>query len=81
VFENGVVRRIFGRRRNEVMGGWRKLHNELGFLYLLPSIIRIMKSRKIRWAEHVAGMWEKRNVYRLLGGKVRGKETARKTHT
>jgi hypothetical protein len=57
-----------------VTGGWRKLHNEeLHNLYYLPSIIRIMKSGRMRWAEHVARMGEKRNVYRLLVGKPEGK--------
>jgi hypothetical protein len=57
-----------------VTGGWRKLHNEeLHNLYSLPSIIRIIKSRKMRWAEHVARMREKRNVYRLSVGKPEGK--------
>jgi hypothetical protein len=55
VFENRVLRRIFGPRRDEVMGGWRKLHNEeLRDLYSLPSIIRIIKSRRMRWVRHVA---------------------------
>jgi hypothetical protein len=57
-----------------VAGGWRKLHNEeLHNLYSSPSIIRIIKSRRMRWAGHVAGMGEKRNVYRLLVGKPEGK--------
>jgi hypothetical protein len=69
VFENRVLR-IFGPKTNRVTGGWRKLHNEeLHNLYSSPSIIRIMKSRRIRWAEHVARMGENRNVYRLLVGK------------
>jgi hypothetical protein len=58
----------------EVTGGWRKLHNEeLHYLYSSPSIIRISKSRRMRWAGHVAQMREKRNVYRLLVGKPEGK--------
>jgi hypothetical protein len=77
VFENRVLRRIFGPKRDEVTGGWRKLHNEeLRDLYSLPSIIRIMKSRRLRWAGHVARLGEKR---RLIVGKARDKETARKT--
>jgi hypothetical protein len=57
---------IFGPRRYEVTGGWRKLHNEeLHDLYSSSSIIRIIKSRRMRWAVYVAGMGEKRNVYRL----------------
>jgi hypothetical protein len=67
VFENRVLRRIFGPKRDEVTGEWRKLHNEeLRDLYYSPSIIRIIKSRKMRWASHVARMGEKRNAYRLL---------------
>jgi hypothetical protein len=73
VFENRVLR-IFGPKRDGVMGGWRKLHNEeLHNLYSSPSIIRIIKSRRMRLAGHVAGMGEKRNVYRLLVGKPEGK--------
>jgi hypothetical protein len=67
VFENRVLSRIFGPKRDGVTGGWRKLHNEeLHNLYSSRSIIRIIKSRRMRWAEHVARMGEKRNVYRLL---------------
>jgi hypothetical protein len=65
VFEDRVLRRIFGPKRDEVTGGWRKLHNEeLCDLYSSPSIIRIFKSRRMRWAGHVARMGEKRNTYR-----------------
>jgi hypothetical protein len=65
VFENRVLRRIFGPKRDEVTGEWRKLHNkELHDLYSLPSIIRLIKSRRMRWAGHVARMGEKRNAYR-----------------
>jgi hypothetical protein len=65
-----------------VKGEWRKLHNEeLHDLYSSPSIIRIMKVRRIRWTGHVARMGEKRNTYRLLVGKVREKEPTRKTKT
>jgi hypothetical protein len=74
VLENRVLRRIFGPKRDGVMGRWRKLHNEeLHNLYSLPSIIRIIKSRRMRWAGHVARMGGKRNVYRLLVGKSEGK--------
>jgi hypothetical protein len=74
VFENRVLGRIFGPKMDGATGGWRKLHNEeLHNLYPSPSIIRIIKSRRIRWAGHVARMGEKRNVYRLLVGKSEGK--------
>jgi hypothetical protein len=74
VFENRVLRRIFGPKRDRVMGGCRKLRNEeLHNLYSSPSIIRTIKSRRMRWAGHVARMGEKRNVYRLLVGKPEGK--------
>jgi hypothetical protein len=73
VFENGVLRRIFGRKRDED-GSWRKLHNdELHSLYSSPSIVRVIKSRKMRWAGHVARMWEWRGVYRVLVGRPEGK--------
>jgi hypothetical protein len=63
VFENGVLRRILELKRDEVMGGWRKLHNEeLHDLYSSPSIIRIIKFRRMRWVGHVAQMGEKRNA-------------------
>jgi hypothetical protein len=69
MFENRVLR-IFGPKRDGVMGGWKKLHNEeLHNFYSSPSIIRIIKSRKMRWVGHVAQMGEKRNMYRLLVGK------------
>jgi hypothetical protein len=74
VFENRVLRRIFGPKRDEVTGERRKLHNEeLRDLYSSQSIIRIIKSRRMRWAGHVALMGEKRNAYRLLVGKPKGK--------
>jgi hypothetical protein len=70
VFENRVLRRIFGPKMDEVTGKWRKLHNEeLRDLYSSPSIIRIIKSKRMRWVGHVARMGEKRNVYGLLVGK------------
>jgi hypothetical protein len=69
VFENRVLRRIFGQKRDEVTGEWRKLHNEeLCDLYSSPNIIRISKSRRVRWEGLVARMGEKRNVCRLLVG-------------
>jgi hypothetical protein len=74
VFENRVLRRIFGPKRDKVTGEWRKLHNEeLHELYSSPIIIRIMKSRKMRWAGHVARIAEKRNAYRLLVEKPEGR--------
>jgi hypothetical protein len=82
VFENRVLRRIFGLKRAEVTGEWRKLHNEeLRDLYSSPSIIRLIKSGRMRWAGHVARMGEKRNEYRLLVGKPVGKKSTRKTKT
>jgi hypothetical protein len=73
VFENRVLRRIFGPNRDEVTGGCRKQHNEeLHSLYSSPSIIRIIKSRRMRWAWHVARMGEMRNAYRILVGKPEG---------
>jgi hypothetical protein len=69
VFENRMLRRIFGPKRDAVTGQWRKLHNgELHNLYSLTDIIRQIKSRRMRWAEHVAQMGEKRNVYSVLAG-------------
>jgi hypothetical protein len=74
VFENRVLRRIFGPKRDEVTGKWRKLHNEqLHNLYSSPNIIRMIKSRRMRWAGHVARMGEKRNSYRILVGKPEGR--------
>jgi hypothetical protein len=74
VFENRVLRRIFGPKRDEVMGGWRKLHNEeLRNLYSSPSTIRMIKSMRIKWAGHVARMGANRKAYRILVGKPEGK--------
>jgi hypothetical protein len=67
VFENRVLRAIFGPKRNEVTGEWRKLHSgELHNLYSSPDIIRQIKSRRMRWTGHVARMGEGRNAYRVL---------------
>jgi len=74
VFENRVLRRVFGPKRDEVTGEWRKLHNEeLSDLYSLPNIVRVVKSRKMRWAGHVAHMGQGRGVHRVLVGKPAGK--------
>jgi hypothetical protein len=74
VFENRVLRRIFGPKRDEVTGEWRKLHNEeLNDLYSPPTIVRVIKSRRMRCAGHVARMGEGRGVYRVLVGKPEGK--------
>ena len=74
VFENRVLRRIFGPKRDEVRGEWRKLHNEkLNDLYCSPNILRVIKSRRMRWAGHVARMGKGRGVYRVLVGKPEGK--------
>jgi hypothetical protein len=74
VFENRVLRRTIGPKRDKATGEWRKLHNEeLHDLYSSTSIIRIMKARKMRWTGHVARMGEKRNTYRLLVGKPEGR--------
>ena len=73
VFENMVLRRIFGPRRDEVTGEWRRLHNEeLNDLYCSPNIVRVIKSRKMRWAGNVACMGGERGVYRVLVGKLEG---------
>jgi hypothetical protein len=75
VFENSVLRRIFLPKRDEETGGWRKLHNEeLRDLYSSPSIIRMIKLNRMRWAGHVARKGEKGNAYRLLVGKPEGKK-------
>jgi hypothetical protein len=74
VFENRVLRRIFGPKRDEMTGDWRKLHNEeLHNLYFSPNIIRMIKSRKMRWTGQVARMGEKMNACRILVGKPEGR--------
>ena len=79
VFENMVLRRIFGPRRNEVTGEWRRLHNEeINDLYSSRNIVRVIKSRRMRWAEHVARMSEERGMYRVLV-ETGGKETTGET--
>jgi hypothetical protein len=79
VFGKRVLRRIFGPKRNEVTGEWRKLHSEeLHNLYLSANIIRQNKSRRMRWAGHVARMGEERKVYKVLVGKPDGKKPLRR---
>ena len=74
VYENRVLKTVFGPNRDEVTGEKRKLHNEeLSDLYSLPNIVRVVKSRKMRWAGHVARMGEERGVQRVLVGKPEGK--------
>jgi len=74
VFKNRVLRRIFGPKRGEVTGEWRKLHNEeLNDLYCSPNIVWVIKWRRMRWAGHVAHIGERRGVYRVLVGKPGGK--------
>jgi hypothetical protein len=74
VFENRVLRRIFGPKRDDVTGDWKKLHNEeLHNLYSSPNVIRMIKSRRMRWVGHVARNGEKMNAYRILVGKPEGK--------
>jgi len=74
VFENRVLRRIFGAKRDEVTIEWRKLHSEeLNDLYCSPNIVRVIISRRMRWSGHVARMGEWRGVYMVLVGKPEGK--------
>jgi hypothetical protein len=74
LFENRVLRRIFGPKRDVVIGGWRKLHNEeLHGLYSSPSIVRMIKARRMRWAGHVARMGELRFAYSILVGRHEGR--------
>jgi hypothetical protein len=74
VFENRLLRRIFGPKRDEVTGGWRKLHNEeLHGLYSSPSIIRVIKASRMRWTGHVARMGEVRGAHNILVGKPDGR--------
>ena len=69
MFENRVLRGVFGSKMDEVTGEWRKLHNEeFRDLYSLPNIVRVVKSRRMRWAGHVARMGEGRGVHRVLVG-------------
>ena len=79
MFENIVLRKIFGAKRDEITGEWRKLQNtELNALYSSPNIIRDLKSRRLRWAGHVARTEKFRNVYRVLVGKSESKRPLRR---
>ena len=73
MFENRVLRRVFGPKRDEVTREWRKLHNEVRDLHSLPNIVWVVKSRRMRWSGHVARMVEGRGVHRVLVGKPEGK--------
>ena len=74
VFENMVLRRIFGPRRDEVRGEWRRLHNEeLSDLYSSPNIVRVIKLRRMRWAGYMARMGEERGAYTIMVGNPEGK--------
>jgi len=80
VFENRVLRRIFGPKKDEVIGEWRKLHNEeLNDLYCSPNIVRVIKSRRMRWVGHVVHMKEGRGEYRVLVGKPEGRRPLQRT--
>ena len=79
VFENKILRKRFGVKRNEISGEWRKLHNaELHALYSSPNIIRNLKSRRLRWAGHIASMEQFRNAYRVLVEKPESKRPLEK---
>ena len=79
VFENRVLRRIFGPKRDGVTGERRKLHNEkLNDLYSAPNIVRVIKSRRMRWVGNVEHMWERRGVFRVLVGKPDAKRPLRR---
>jgi hypothetical protein len=79
VFENKVLRRIFGPKRDEVTGEWRRLHNkELYAVYSSPNIIRFIKSRRLRWAGHVARMGQRRGAYKALVWKPEGRRSLRR---
>jgi hypothetical protein len=79
VFENMVLRRISGPRRDEVTGEWRRLHKEeLNDLCSSPNIVRVIKSRRMRWAGHIGRMGEERGVYNVLVGKPKGRRPLRR---
>ena len=80
VFDNRVLRRIFGTKRDEVRGEWRKLHNEeLNDMHSPPNIIGVIKSRRMGWARHVADKWKRGGAYRILVGKPEGKRPLGRT--
>jgi hypothetical protein len=75
VFQNRVLRRIFGPKRDELTGEWGKLHiEELNDLYSAPNIVQMIKSRRIRWVGHVARLWKRRGVHGVLVGKPEGRD-------
>ena len=79
MFENKVLRKIFGAKRDEITGEWRKLHNaELNALYSSPNVIRNLKSRRLQWAGHVARMEQSRNANSVLVGKPKSKRPLRR---
>ena len=79
MFENRVLRRMFGRKRDEVTGEWRRLHDEeLYALYPSPNIIRVIKSGRLRWVGHVARMGKRRGAYRVFVGKPEGRRPLRR---
>jgi hypothetical protein len=79
VSENRVLGRIFGRKREEVAGGWRRLHNEeLHNLYASPHILKVIKSRRMKWVGHIARMEEMKNAYTILVGEPEGKKPLRR---
>ena len=75
VFENRVLRNLIGPKRNEATAEWRRLHNEIFYMNSSPNIIRVIKSRRMRGAGHVARMEERRGVYRFFAGETQGKGT------
>jgi hypothetical protein len=80
VFKNRVLRKIFGPKKDDITGKWRRLHNEeLYNVYSSPNIIQVIKSRRMRWAGHVACMGDRRDVHRILVGSLEVRETTWKT--
>jgi hypothetical protein len=80
VFKNRVLRRIFGPKKDDITGEWRRLHNEeLYVLYSSPNIIQVIKLRRMRWAGHVAPLGDRRGVHRILVGSSEERETTWKT--